>query len=979
MNFGKKMALFGPFCLLLLILCTAGNVFGQELNKTDNLTKIIETTAEAPILNKDQKLMGKLIPGVQISVDTIQDGKVYFQWNGELVFIEEQNAKVVESENVTFTSIAPMLEESQGKILTHAETNVFSDAEFSTSFLKLEPNLEYGAVKAEEDYYMITVGNRAGFVKAEEVEYINEENGLASSSEANSVSTEEPDSIYKNSASTAEPDGLGENDLSQNTLTSSNNPIPVNVPAFSSTDRYFEVTVETVPIYDNSTGVLVEVGRLNKGQVFQRVSDYGDWHQIKFGNGFGYVWKASTVPASGTSIKNLNNGLSNTNLYFIPQTQLTVYDNSSGSLIPFASLKANIQYPILSDYGDWYQIDVAGRIGYVYKPATTRPFMSSDRYFQVMEDKVGIYDNSTGALVRVGELKKGQVYPRVSDYGDWHQIKFGNEFGYVWEASTVPASSSFIPNPNTGLTNSTLYFLPKQQLTVYDNSTGSLVPFASLNANIQYPVLSDYGDWYQIDVAGRIGYVYKPATTRPFMPSDLYFQVMEDKVGIYDNSTGVLLRVGELSKGQVYPRVSDYGDWHQIKFGNGFGYVWEASTTPANNPLIQNLNPGLKNSALYFLPKQQLTVYDNSTGSLVPFASLNANIQYPVLSDYGDWYQIDVGGRIGYVYKPATTRPFFSSDQFFQVVENYVGIYDNSTGTLVRVGELTKGQVYPRVSDYGDWHQIKFGNRFGYIWKGSTIPAAGNMINNLNTGSSNSKNSFFSMEKLTVYDNSTGSLVPFATINENVQYPIISDYGDWYQIDVSGRIGYVYKEAARSPSGPLEGKVIVIDAGHGGSDPGASGVYNLEKNLTLSTSLELGAILEEAGAKVIYTRDSDVYPTLQQRVDISKAVKPDVFISIHFNSYTNKSTNGIETYYYDAVRDQRLANEIHLGILNQVGLADRGVRFGDLFVLRENSQPSVLLELGFISNPQEEALIATTAYQKRAAQGILNGLIKYFE
>jgi mannosyl-glycoprotein endo-beta-N-acetylglucosaminidase len=564
-------------------------------------------------------------------------------------------------------------------------------------------------------------------------------------------------------------------------------------PQFTAADRYFRVTDDLVPVYDSSSGTQKQIGYLQKGQVYPRVADVGDWHQIKFGNGYGYVLKASTIPADGSSITDLNSGLSNSSQYFIPTQLLTVYDNSTGSLVPFASLQLGVQYPIISDQGNMYEVDVAGRIGYVYKSGTKLPFKSSDRYFSVYSDNVSVYDNSSGSLKFVGTLAKGQIYPRISG-GDWQQIKFGNGYGYVWADSTAPASETTLKNVDPGMANSGRTFTANTTLTVYDNSSGSLIPFANLAQGVQYPYISDTGDWLLVDVAGRLGYVYKAATTIGFLPSDQYFQANQDNVSIYDNSSGSLKFVGILAKGQIFPRVSG-GDWQQIKFGNGFGYVWAAATVPTTGNTLKNLNPGMSNSSRTFKPNTIVTVYDNSNGSLVPFVNLDKGVQYPIISDTGDWLLIDVGGRVGYVYKAATTESFLASDRYFQANQDSVTVYDNSSGSLQVVGHLAKGEIYPRIADYGsDWHQIKFGNGYGYVWKDATNPANGNVIKDLNTNLQNSKIFMVPKQDIAVYDNTSGSLVPFASLVQGKPYPVISDFGgDWYKVDVSGRIGYVYK------------------------------------------------------------------------------------------------------------------------------------------------------------------------------------------
>ena len=283
-----------------------------------------------------------------------------------------------------------------------------------------------------------------------------------------------------------------------------------------------------------------------------------------------------------------------------------------------------------------------------------------------------------------------------------------------------------------------------------------------------------------------------------FSPTDRFFEVMEDRVSIYDNSTGTLQVVGFLNKGQEYPRVADYGaDWHQIKYRNGYGYIWKPSTRPSNGSSIHNLNPNLRNIGTSFKATDRLSVYDNSSGSLVPFAALHKNTIYPVIGEYGDWYQIDVSGRIGFVYKPATIRTFKATDRYFIPRENLT-VFDNSTGALVPIGELNFNEAYPRVSDWGDWHQIKFGNRYGYVWKDSTNPLGPGWIKNENKLLKNNPDlTYRTIGNVTVYDNTSGSLVPFGVIYKGTVNQAIQIMGDWLQIDFAGRVGYIAKSATQ--------------------------------------------------------------------------------------------------------------------------------------------------------------------------------------
>lgn len=179
------------------------------------------------------------------------------------------------------------------------------------------------------------------------------------------------------------------------------------------------------------------------------------------------------------------------------------------------------------------------------------------------------------------------------------------------------------------------------------------------------------------------------------------------------------------------------------------------------------------------------------------------------------------------------------------------------------------------------------------------------------------------------------------------------------------------------PNGLLSGYTIVIDPGHGGKDPGAIGSNGvLEKDLILATSLAIAKQLEEAGAEVILTRKDDSFLTLDERVAISNENHADAFISIHFNSYDQQYVGGINTYYHK--KGKRLAYAIQRALSQEVKLRNRGVIQNDYHVLRDNHQPAILIELGFITNTKELTTLQSEGYQSNVARAILIGLIEYF-
>ena len=169
-------------------------------------------------------------------------------------------------------------------------------------------------------------------------------------------------------------------------------------------------------------------------------------------------------------------------------------------------------------------------------------------------------------------------------------------------------------------------------------------------------------------------------------------------------------------------------------------------------------------------------------------------------------------------------------------------------------------------------------------------------------------------------------------------------------------------------------KIIVIDPGHGGKDPGAVSGGVQEKDIALAVALKIGALL--TGYEVVYTRTEDVYVGLSERALIANQAKADLFVSIHCNSVDDESAHGMEVYVYTAcsAASKRAAHAIYDCLLPASGLRGRGVKSKDLAVLRETKMPAVLIELGFISNPNDRAKLTNSAWQDDAAKAIADGI-----
>ncbi|PLS03281.1 N-acetylmuramoyl-L-alanine amidase [Neobacillus cucumis] len=331
------------------------------------------------------------------------------------------------------------------------------------------------------------------------------------------------------------------------------------------------------------------------------------------------------------------------------------------------------------------------------------------------------------------------------------------------------------------------------------------------------------------------------------------------------------------------------------------------------------------------------------------------------------------------------------------------------------ISRVHQGDTFANIQKKKDWAQIKLANnQTGWVYD-AYITSAEKMVGTIDTFS------------LNVRERPSASSRVVGYLKSGAKVTIYSEQAGWAKIvsssGVSGWVNthYVAKDtpsndhtqpaapAAKKKSGntsemkvakaadapmttsstktglvpnsqkPLTGKTIVLDPGHGGKDNGTKSIAGTpEKSLNLPTVEVVKQKLENAGAQVILTRTNDTYIPLAQRANVSNQNHADAFISFHYNWSNDPSVNGIINFYY-----QKSSNTLATAILNQVAketkLTNLGTRFNNLDVLRNNKQPATLLELGFLSNQHDDAIVESSNYNHNVAQGIYLGLLDYFQ
>ncbi|EFR87650.1 N-acetylmuramoyl-L-alanine amidase [Listeria marthii] len=363
-----------------------------------------------------------------------------------------------------------------------------------------------------------------------------------------------------------------------------------------------------------------------------------------------------------------------------------------------------------------------------------------------------------------------------------------------------------------------------------------------------------------------------------------------------------------------------------------------------------------------------------------------------VVGEENQWYKVQLdNGNSGWV------ASWLVENTDVSAASNSVAIVSSDGGLNVRekpstssnsLGLLNKGDQVTVTSQQNGWAQIQYNGKSAWV-----------SSDYLTIRESVTKVDESELQTVTIRDDSTnirnkpsrdGTVIEKA--NSGQGFAIQGVQGDWYKIrTTSGEEGYVANwvvdvsdkgqtSSPRSKTTKLSEATIVIDPGHGGNDPGAKGANGtIEKEMTLKTAKQLKEKLESRGAKVILTRNSDKYISLKARTNVAAKNNADVFISIHFDSLedTSKAVSGQTTYYYDN-SDKSLAESINTTLGNDLPTSNRGSRVGDYYVVRENSQPAVLLELGYLSSAKDERNINSASYRSQIADSVTDGLSNYF-
>ncbi|MED3662649.1 SH3 domain-containing protein [Ureibacillus sp. FSL K6-8385] len=325
---------------------------------------------------------------------------------------------------------------------------------------------------------------------------------------------------------------------------------------------------------------------------------------------------------------------------------------------------------------------------------------------------------------------------------------------------------------------------------------------------------------------------------------------------------------------------------------------------------------------------------------------------------------------------------------YFTIAVNAVNVRNKPNLKSKELGIAKKGEQYRVLDRHNHWIQIDYHGKKGWIY---SFYGSFEFKRNKEEKKKKTVTIIYNGTNIRKEPSTSSNVLSIARAGE--QYRVIGTDGDWYKIQLPDKsAGFVAswvvstdgqsqspKKKGKRKKGTLNGVTIVIDPGHGGNDQGTAGLRNtIEKEITLKTAELLKSKLQQAGANVYLTRESDVYVALQKRVSLAHQHGADAFVSIHYDASEDRTVSGFTTYYFHSYQES-LAQYVHDGLTKQVDLRDRGIQKGNYLVLRENKQNAVLIELGYLSNPREEKTIDTDLFREKATMGIYEGLLKYFD
>ncbi|MGE5543702.1 MAG: N-acetylmuramoyl-L-alanine amidase [Bacillota bacterium] len=438
---------------------------------------------------------------------------------------------------------------------------------------------------------------------------------------------------------------------------------------------------------------------------------------------------------------------------------------------------------------------------------------------------------------------------------------------------------------------------------------------------------------------------------------------------------------GSLLKGAQVDIVGRNGDWLSIRLKSGItgwvhsDYVKTANASQATPP--DNTGPGTVQTKTGTVTGSVVNVRAGAGTQYAKKGSVTRGATVTVLGQQASWINIRLSnGVTGWIHAdylqvaadpaPGTAVSGVTNGSKIEVTGNTVNLRQGPGTNYSTQGQVKKGDQLPLLGEKEGWYKVQTSRGVAYL--------AGYLA------------------RVLTAEPASAEEIP--SPSETPTNPQTEDPGTGPGTGPDGYDVVEPEPETPDPSGdnhPLPTTIanrVVLDPGHGGHDPGATGYSgSYEKEVNLALARKTADLLRAAGFEVLMTRDDDRYVSLNDRVSFANSSQAAAFVSIHCNGSTSSDTNGTEVYYYvdqndpivvaQAEERARLASVLYDSLLRGLGLKDNGVRQNNYIVVRYTQIPAVLIETAYLTNLNEEVLLNDPAFQDMAAQAIANGIMEY--
>lgn len=609
-------------------------------------------------------------------------------------------------------------------------------------------------------------------------------------------------------------------------------------------------------------------------------------------------------------------------------------------------------------------------------------------------DNLNVRDGPSTSSDVVGQLHSGKQVQVLSKTGDWYKISFGNGHAYVHKAFVKVASTA----------KSTSAKASNTKIKVYVNGEQLTMP-------IEPPMKDDRVLVPFREIGEALGIkVFWLAETRQVSAVEHNRSVL-----FTINKQDVIVN-GDTNKVNPAPIIVDAYTVIPLRFfAENFGaqVSWDPKTLSVFINREENKPPAPKQVATEVEEEQknvilddEVSIYPEPFSGGDPLGVMKQGDEVEVKEVMNNWLVINFDGETGYVYREFVSG-YASSDYDGVVNATELNVRAKPSIEGKQIGSISRGARVKVFSFDEQWAKIEYAGQWGYVHSYYLdLYKDGRAISllvqpKLKEETDRAVLTWAKQGKVTSTHAMTDDGVKITTSAHRIQkwtdtHPGIdeisynaTDNGTTITVELDDDYHYVVRHTFNDVrliilEDGLKGKRIVVDAGHGAHDSGAVGVTGLlEKSVNLSVATKLKNLLENAGAEVIMTRYDDTFIPLENRVKIAHENNGDAFISIHADSF-RRSSSGSTTFYHSAqnpsYQQSKILSDITIKKLTSaLGTENRGSNDKSLHVIRETEIPAILVELAFLSNPNEEGLLKQDSFRDKAAKALFDSLNQFYE